>query len=90
MSGEAVKAVGIWIRVSTEDQAKGESPEHHEKRARAYCEAKGWLVAEVYHLEGMSGKSVVGYPEFQRMLSDIRCGAIAASSSARRAALSSR
>lgn len=28
------KPVGIWIRVSTEDQAKGESPEHHEKRAR--------------------------------------------------------
>lgn len=25
------KKVGIWIRVSTEDQAKGESPEHHEK-----------------------------------------------------------
>lgn len=26
-----VKPVGIWIRVSTEDQAHGESPEHHEK-----------------------------------------------------------
>src|SRR5260370_19214204 len=34
------KAVGIWIRVSTEDQARGESPEHHEKRARAYAESK--------------------------------------------------
>ena len=78
MSGEEVKSVGIWIRVSTEDQAKGESPEHHEKRARAYCEAKGWHVAEVYHLEGMSGKSVVGYPEFQRMLADITRGSITA------------
>jgi len=29
---EKEKPVGIWIRVSTEDQAKGESPEHHEKR----------------------------------------------------------
>ena len=27
------KSVGIWIRVSTEDQARGESPEHHKKRA---------------------------------------------------------
>jgi len=35
---EAAKPVGIWIRVSTEDQAKGESPEHHERRARAYAE----------------------------------------------------
>jgi hypothetical protein len=28
-AAEVVKSVGIWIRVSTEDQAKGESPEHH-------------------------------------------------------------
>ncbi len=27
--------VGIWIRVSTEDQAKGESPKNHEKRVRS-------------------------------------------------------
>lgn len=39
------KDVGIWIRVSTEDQARGESPEHHEKRARYYAEAKGWRVS---------------------------------------------
>jgi hypothetical protein len=37
------KTVGIWIRVSTEDQAKGESPEHHEHRARMYAESKDWL-----------------------------------------------
>jgi hypothetical protein len=24
------KRVAIWLRVSTEDQARGESPEHHE------------------------------------------------------------
>ncbi len=34
------KPVGIWIRVSTEEQAKGESPEHHEKRAYFYAEHK--------------------------------------------------
>lgn len=33
-SNNREKGVGIWIRVSTEDQAKGESPEHYEKRAR--------------------------------------------------------
>jgi len=38
---EKVKPVGIWVRVSTEEQAKGESPEHHEKRARFYAESKG-------------------------------------------------
>jgi site-specific DNA recombinase len=70
------KEVGIWIRVSTEDQAKGESPEHHEKRARYYAESKGWRVIEVYHLEAVSGKSVKDHPECQRMQNDIKRGHI--------------
>ena len=70
------KRVGIWIRVSTEDQARGESPEHHEQRARYYAEAKGWQVIEVYHLEGLSGKSVMDQPETKRMLADVRRGHI--------------
>ena len=73
---EGKKAVGIWIRVSTEDQAKGESPEHHEKRARLYAEAKDWNVIEVYHLEAVSGKSVMGHSETKRMLNDMRTGHI--------------
>jgi site-specific DNA recombinase len=73
---EKQKIVGIWIRVSTEDQAKGESPEHHEKRARYYAESKGWTVKEVYHLEAVSGKSVMEHPETQRMLKDIKAGHI--------------
>ena len=70
------KAVGIWIRVSTEDQALGDSPEHHEKRARMYAEAKDWEVITVYHLEAVSGKAVMHHPEAQRMLKDIQNGAI--------------
>src|SRR5712672_2320355 len=72
------KNVGIWIRVSTEDQVKGESPEHHEHRARAYAEAKDWRVREVYHLEAISGKSVMGLAETERMLVDVRSGKISA------------
>lgn len=72
------KPVGIWIRVSTEDQARGESPEHHEKRARAYAEAKGWNVREVYHLEAVSGKSVMGHPEAKRMLQHVASGHVTA------------
>ncbi|MGC3990839.1 MAG: recombinase family protein [Chthoniobacteraceae bacterium] len=70
--------VGIWIRVSTEDQARGESPEHHERRARHYAEMKGWTVKEIYHLEGVSGKLVSKHAETQRMLADIRRGHISA------------
>lgn len=75
-AASAVKSVGVWIRVSTEDQARGESPEHHERRGRAYAEAKGWHVATVYRLEGVSGKAVMGHAEAKRMLADIRSGAI--------------
>src|SRR5258708_5729103 len=74
--GAAPKTVGIWIRVSTEDQARGESPEHHEKRARYYAEAKGWTVREVYDLSGGSGNSVIEHAEAKRMVADSREGSI--------------
>src|SRR5712691_425164 len=73
---EPAKSVGIWIRVSTEDQVKGESPEHHERRARAYAEARGWTVREVYRLGAVSGKAVREHPETERMMKDIRAGRI--------------
>lgn len=70
------KAVGIWIRVSTEDQARGESPEHHEERARSYAKSRGWQVKEVYDLAGQSGKAVMQHPEAKRMMKDIERGHI--------------
>jgi site-specific DNA recombinase len=72
------KRVGIWIRVSTEDQARGESPQHHEQRARYYTESREWTVVEVYHLEGVSGKAVWHHPETRRMLNDVASGRISA------------
>src|SRR5438046_10351158 len=65
---EPAKSVGVWIRVSTEDQAKGESPEHHERRGRAYAEARGWTVREVYRLGAVSGKAVRAHPETERQM----------------------
>src|SRR6185437_473595 len=72
------KVVGIWIRVSTEDQAQGESPRHHEQRAREYAKFNGWEVREVYDLSGVSGKTVMDQPETKRMLADIKRGHISA------------
>lgn len=71
---EGHKRVGIWIRVSTEDQVRGESPETHERRARAYAESRDWTVTEVYRLDAHSGKTVKDHPEAKRMLEDIRKG----------------
>lgn len=73
---EVQKRVGIWIRVSTDMQVKDDSPEHHERRGRAYAEAKGWIVEEVYKLDAVSGKSVMGQPETKRMLADLKSGHI--------------
>ena len=70
------KSVGIWIRVSTEDQAQGDSPEHHEERARSYAASRGWEVKEVYDLAGQSGKAVMQHPEARRMMKDIERGHI--------------
>jgi site-specific DNA recombinase len=70
------RPVGIWIRVSTDDQAQGDSPEHHEIRAREYAKLKGWTVREIYDLAGVSGKAVMEHPECKRMLADIKRGHI--------------
>jgi site-specific DNA recombinase len=66
------KDIGIWIRVSSEDQAKGESPAHHLERAKAYAASRDWTVKEVYDLAGISGKSVKEHPEARRMMDDIK------------------
>ena len=70
------KRVGIWIRVSTEDQAQGDSPEHHEQRAREYAKFNEWTVAEVYNLAGISGKTVMENAEAKRMIADVKRGHI--------------
>ncbi|UPT68011.1 MAG: recombinase family protein [Sphingobacteriales bacterium JAD_PAG50586_3] len=70
------KQVALWLRLSTDDQAKGDSPKHHEHRARLFAEAKEWEVVEVYNLGGVSGKAVLGHPETKRMQADIASGKI--------------
>src|ERR1035437_2841924 len=70
------KRVGIWIRVSTEDQAQGDSPEHHELRAREYAKFNDWTVVELYDLAAVSGKTVMENTEAKRMIADMKRGHI--------------
>jgi site-specific DNA recombinase len=67
---------GIWLRVSTQEQALGESITHHKMRAENYALARAWKVLEVYDLSGVSGKSVMDHPETKRMMKDIKEGRI--------------
>ena len=66
------KDMGVWIRVSSDEQAKGESPAHHLERAKAYAAPRGWKIKEIYDMAGISGKTVKDHPEAQRMMNDIK------------------
>lgn len=70
------KSVGVWIRVSTMDQARGDSPELHRTRALDYAKLRGWEVVETYDLSGVSGKAVLEHSATRRMLDDVRSGRI--------------
>ena len=64
----AGKAVAMYARVSTEDQAvRGYSLAAQRKRLRAFCGSQGWTVAGEYVEDGYSGRDV-RRPAYQRMM----------------------
>ena len=70
---EEKKICGIYIRVSTEDQAReGFSLPEQESRLRTMCEYKGYEIYDVYKDEGISAKTGNYRPEFERLLDDIK------------------
>jgi site-specific DNA recombinase len=79
-----MKRVGIYIRVSTEEQARIQdgSLVSQKNRLLEYIEFQNkressWgTVVEVYCDEGKSAKNMKGRPEFLRMLSDVKTGRI--------------
>jgi len=73
MYDDVKKVAGIYIRVSTEDQAReGFSLPEQEKRLRAMCEYKGYEIYDVYQDAGISAKTGNKRPEFERLLQDIK------------------
>ena len=67
------KIAGLYIRVSTEDQAReGFSLPEQEKRLRTMCEFKGYEVYDIYKDVGISAKTGNKRPEFERLLQDIK------------------
>ncbi len=67
------KVAGLYIRVSTEDQAReGFSLPEQEKRLRAMCEYKGYEIYKLYKDAGISAKTGNYRPAFEELLQDIR------------------
>ena len=70
---EEKKIAGIYIRVSTEDQAReGFSLPEQEKRLRAMCEYKNYEIYKVYKDAGISAKTGNKRPAFEELLQDIK------------------
>ena len=74
---EERKVAGIYIRVSTEDQAReGFSLGEQEEKLKQLCDYKGYEVYKVYCDAGISAKDMEHRPKFQEMLKDMKEGKI--------------
>jgi len=68
---------GIYIRVSTEEQAKeGFSINAQKEKLKQYAFARGWDIHDFYIDEGLSGKDIVGRKEVKRLIADVQSGKI--------------
>lgn len=69
--------VGLYLRVSTELQAnEGNGLDAQRSALLARCAKEQWNDTAEYVDAGASGKSTDGRTEFQRMMNDVRAGAI--------------
>ena len=71
------KIAAVYIRVSTEDQAReGFSLGEQKEKLLQLCAFKGYEVFKVYEDAGISAKDMEHRPQFQEMLQDMKEGKI--------------
>ena len=74
---EERKIAGIYIRVSTEDQAReGFSLGEQKEKLLELCKFKEYEVFKIYEEAGISAKDMKHRPAFTEMLSDMKKGKI--------------
>ena len=67
------KVCGLYMMVSTEDQAReGFSLPEQKERLEAYCKFKGFVIKDYYTDAGISAKTGNYRPEFERLKEDIK------------------
>ena len=70
---EEKKKCGLYMRVSTEDQAReGFSLPEQKERLEAFCKFKGYEIIDYYEDAGISAKTGNHRPEFERLKKDIQ------------------
>ena len=68
---------GIYLRVSTEDQAReGFSLPEQKERLESYCKFSNYKIVDYYEDAGISAKTGNHRPEYERMLNDGKAGKI--------------
>ncbi|OFW79914.1 MAG: hypothetical protein A2201_02390 [Alicyclobacillus sp. RIFOXYA1_FULL_53_8] len=67
--------VGLYARVSTEEQAQGFSIDHQTERMQAYCVSQGWPHYDLYIDDGYTGTNM-NRPHLKRLLQHIKEGRI--------------
>jgi DNA invertase Pin-like site-specific DNA recombinase len=77
MVKQNIKKVGVYVRLSKEDDRAGESVsiENQKLMLTKYVKEMGWELREVYQDDGFSGTNQ-NRPAFRRMLSDVENGYI--------------
>lgn len=67
------KKCGLYLRVSTEDQAReGFSLPEQKERLESFCKFKGYEIIDYYEDAGISAKTGNYRPEFERLKNDIK------------------
>ena len=76
LSSTRTARVGLYERVSSEEQVEGYSLDAQDRAGRLYCEAHGWEIAQVYRDEGRSARAddLAKRPAFREMLADAEAG----------------
>ena len=70
---EEKKKCGLYMRVSTEDQAReGFSLPEQKERLKSFCKFKGYEIIDYYEDAGISAKTGNHRPEFERLKDDIK------------------
>ena len=70
---EEKKKCGLYMRVSTEDQAReGFSLPEQKERLESFCKFKGYEIIDYYEDAGISAKTGNHRPEFERLKDDIK------------------
>ena len=73
MESKVKNLCGLYLRVSTEDQAReGFSLPEQKERLETFCKFKGYEIVDYYKDAGISAKTGNYRPEFERLKEDIK------------------